>query len=56
MKLHQQYHFRQSDHGLLAWDVLKLIRLSSDLPVKYVPLSVIKELDENYLAGKRLAY
>ena len=29
MKLHQQYHFRESEEGLLAWDILKLIKLSA---------------------------
>ena len=51
MNLHQQYHFRQSDQGLLAWDVLKLIRLSRDVTVKHIPLSDIRELDENYWYG-----
>lgn len=51
MKLHQQYHFRHSDQGLLAWDVLKLIRLSRDFPIKHVPLSAITELDEKYWYG-----
>jgi len=30
----------------LAWDVDRLVRLSSDLPRKHVPLGHIRELDE----------
>ena len=48
MNLHQQYHFRESARGLLAWDVLKLIELTKDFDVIQVPLSEIKELKENY--------
>jgi len=48
MDLHQQYHFRKSDNGLLAWDVLRLINLSSDFEVIKVPLSDIRELKETY--------
>ena len=42
----KQYYFRPSDHGLLAWDVDRLVRLSSHLPRKRVPLAEIRELDE----------
>jgi hypothetical protein len=42
----KQYYFRHSDHGLLAWDVDRLIQLSSQLPRKSVPLEEIRELDE----------
>ena len=51
MELRQQYHFRKSNEGLLAWDVLKLIKLSKDLEVVQVQLSDIKELDETYWFG-----
>ena len=51
MDLHQQYHFRKSDNGLLAWDVLKLIRLSKDFEVIQIPLSDIRELKETYWFG-----
>ncbi len=30
----------------MAWDVDRLVRLSSDLPRKHVPLSSVRELDE----------
>jgi hypothetical protein len=48
MELHQQYHFRESERGLLAWDVLKLIELSKDFQVFQVPLIEIRELKETY--------
>jgi hypothetical protein len=44
----KQYYFRRSDQGLLAWDVDRLIRLSSQLPRKSVPLDRIRELDEEW--------
>lgn len=43
-----QYHFRESDNGLLAWDVRRLISLSKGFPVKIAELSDIAELDENH--------
>lgn len=42
----KQYYFRASDRGLLAWDVDRLVRLSSTLPRKVIPLSAVRELDE----------
>jgi hypothetical protein len=41
-----QYYFRQSDKGLLAWDVRRLVELARDLPVEHVQLADIAELDE----------
>jgi hypothetical protein len=46
-----QYHFRNSQKGLFAWDVHRLVQLSSTLARERVPLSAIKELDEPYWAG-----
>ena len=46
--MRQQYHFRQSEQGLLAWDVFRLIRLAKVLPVIEVPLDQIQELDEAF--------
>lgn len=46
--MRQQYHFRQSSQGLLAWDVFRLIELSEKLPVIEVALSDIAELDEEF--------
>ena len=51
MDLHQQYHFRKSEKGLLAWDVLRLIKLSKDFEVVQVSLSEIRELKETYWFG-----
>lgn len=51
MELHQQYHFRQSERGLLAWDVLKLIKLSTNFDTVQVALSEIRELHESYWFG-----
>ena len=42
----KQYYFQPSSRGLLAWDVDRLVQLSNALPVKRVPLSNIRELDE----------
>ncbi|HPF32639.1 MAG TPA: hypothetical protein PK907_06435 [Candidatus Sabulitectum sp.] len=44
--MRKQYHFRQSERGLIAWDVHRLIELSSGLPVHRIPLESISELDE----------
>ena len=41
-----QYFFRQSDEGLLAWDVRRLIELSREFPVEQVLLADVAELDE----------
>ncbi|MEM8781784.1 MAG: hypothetical protein AAGE65_02920 [Planctomycetota bacterium] len=49
--LRMQYHFRESPRGLLAWDVHRLIRLAEGLPVRAVPLSDIREIDEPYWFG-----
>ena len=46
--MRKQYHFRDSSRGLLAWDVVRLVELSRDLPKVLVPLAEIAELDENY--------
>lgn len=42
----KQYYFRPSSRGLLAWDVDRLVQLSTNLPPKRIPLSDIRELDE----------
>jgi hypothetical protein len=48
MALRKQYYFRPSNRGLLAWDVDRLIESSSHLQRKRVPLSEIRELDEEW--------
>jgi hypothetical protein len=49
--MRKQYHFRPSPQGLRAWDVDKLVALVKDLPTIQVPLSAIRELDQNYWYG-----
>jgi hypothetical protein len=44
--MRKQYYFRHSSQGLLAWDVDRLVELSRELPVRAVPLTDIRELDE----------
>jgi hypothetical protein len=46
-----QYHFRQSPQGLRAWNIHRLVELSSTLPRQRIPLSAIRELDEPYWNG-----
>ncbi len=48
MSIRPQYHFRDSDNGLLAWDVSKLITKSAGLPTFQMKLEDIRELDEPY--------
>jgi hypothetical protein len=42
----KQYYFRQSERGLLAWDVDRLVELSRHLPRKQIRLEDIRELDQ----------
>ena len=52
--MRKQYYFRQSDRGLLAWDVDHLVQLSRSLPRKRVPLATIRELDQEWVGdGER---
>ena len=44
--MRKQYYFRKSNRGLLAWDVDRLVQLSSSLRRRRISLSDIKELDE----------
>ena len=44
--MRKQYYFRFSPRGWLAWDVDRLVKLSSQLPRKRVPLTQVRELDE----------
>lgn len=46
--MRQQYHLRNSNKGILSWDVFRLIELSSKLEVVEIPLSEISELDEEF--------
>jgi hypothetical protein len=47
-----QYHFRPSPQGLRAWNIHRLVEISSTLPRERVPLSAIRELDEPYWDGE----
>ena len=51
MSIRPQYHFRNSDQGLCAWDVRNLARLAKDRPVIDVALTRFAELDELYWYG-----
>jgi hypothetical protein len=44
--MRKQYHPLPSDDGLRVWDIDRLVRLSADLPSRWVPLGEIRELDE----------
>jgi hypothetical protein len=44
--MRKQYYFRDSHEGILAWDVDRLVQLTSHLPRKRIPLTAIGELDE----------
>lgn len=46
--MRKQYYFRSSSRGLLAWDVDRLVRLSTGLPRKDISLGDIRELDEEW--------
>ncbi len=48
--MRKQYYFRESARGLLAWDVDRLVELSSAFPRKMIPLSAIRELQESWLS------
>jgi len=43
--MRKQYYFRPSSRGLLAWDVDRLVLLSSTLPRKRIQLRDIRELE-----------
>src|SRR5437763_1605541 len=45
--MRKQYYFRKSPRGLLAWDVDRLVALTSAFPRRQMPLSSIRELDES---------
>jgi hypothetical protein len=46
--MRKQYNFWPGPHGLLAWDVDRLIRLSAQLPIVAVALTEVAELDSDY--------
>src|SRR5688500_5647937 len=46
--MRKQYHFRESEKGLLAWDVHRLVELTQALIPHSIALSSIREIDEPY--------
>jgi hypothetical protein len=46
--MRRQYHSRLVDGKTLVWDVHRLSELSRGTPVKTIPLSSIRELDEAF--------
>lgn len=46
--MRKQYYFRPSAHGHYAWDVDRLVKLSSGFKRQKVRLSAIAELDEPF--------
>ena len=44
----KQYHSWPGEHGLDAWDVDRLIRLSAEFQPREVPLETIQDLDTDY--------
>lgn len=51
--MRKQYYFRESEQGLLAWDVHRLIDLAAHLQPCRVELSALQEIDEPYWYGPR---
>jgi hypothetical protein len=47
--MRKQYYFRQTERGLVAWDVDRLVALTAQFPRRRVPLSQIRELDEPWV-------
>ena len=46
--MRKQFHFRPSQNGFYAWDVHRLIELSSSLDVATIAINLIAEVDEPY--------
>lgn len=46
--MRKQYHFRPSPNGYYAWDIDRLVMLSSRLTPQRIRLDEINEIDENY--------
>lgn len=51
-EMRKQYYFRRTTRGLLAWDVHRLVDLTSKLPRKQVPLTEIRELDRAFFGSE----
>ena len=50
--MRKQYFFRPSERGYRAWDVDRLVVLSTDFPRIQVALSELRELDEAFPADE----
>ena len=50
--MRKQFHLRNTDQGLLAWDVHRLVEMTKDLPVIDLPLGDTRELDEPFWYDK----
>lgn len=46
--MRKQYHLQPAKRGFNAWDVHRLIALSKNFEPKEIPISEIKEIDENF--------
>ncbi len=46
--MRKQYHFWPAERGFDAWDVDRLIDLSRDLPVEWVAVDSVHEIDTSY--------
>ncbi|MEM7624496.1 MAG: hypothetical protein AAF333_02590 [Planctomycetota bacterium] len=46
--MRRQYHSRNTERGVLIWDVHRLVELTRGLPVADVSLADIRELDESF--------
>jgi len=44
----KQYHFWPSEKGFNAWDIDRLIAMSSDLAIREISVDSIDEVDTNY--------
>ncbi len=50
--MRKQYHFRPSANGYYAWDIDRLITLSSTFEKQRVSISEIAEVDEAFWSGR----
>lgn len=46
--MRKQYHMRQVGPDRYVWDVHHLVRLAASRPSQFVPLSKLREVDENW--------
>jgi hypothetical protein len=46
--MRKQYHFRPGPSGMRAWDVNRLVALTTGISPTLIPLAEIRELDEAY--------